>query len=506
MVFALHTFLLFTLIIANTRPLHRPPPSIDGQQIAIIILAGLFCFFTVSLFTAHTRLIILNVTTIEDMGISRMKARERSALQRAYLFWRWREKRRAKKVWNYQWGRIGKEGNFWWLGSARANWEMVMGNDKLGWFLPIPASPTGDDGLSYVPNPRFSKKGLWRMSADLVIRTQDSAARLDGAPLRGVGSLLLSTRSQLLDVERTMADDWATFGADATPTFKPINPKLGDLLSSCSKLKRLYLHGARRIHHEWLLSPALNNLDSLDFQNSDFEIELDAPFQFQLKEFGTDTLSPPAFKRLLQDAVPPPSEGPIPARLPALKSLDLSKVRFTTKEELKELLDNIEPLAPTLRHFGIPEFLHAGHYSYFRPSALPKEVPEDTIAFLQKTTECLKSLVVPSGIQENVKYYLHHLAGFARLDRLSVHLFDDTTMPILSQFINEPILRTARVIEVRDQELESVKSSEAGKKMLKDIRRNNTQLQTNDTFGITDWMKGYRWYHRERNAESDDDD
>ncbi|KAI5476747.1 hypothetical protein MNV49_007337 [Pseudohyphozyma bogoriensis] len=287
---------------------------------------------------------------------------------------------------------------------------------------------------------------------------------------------------------RNYDDDWATYGAGRK--YEPVNPKLGDLLSSCPKLKRLYLHGARRIHHEWLLSPALNNLESLNFQNSGFEIELDAPFNFQLKEFGTDTLSPPAFKRLLQDAVPPPSEGPIPARLPALKSLDISKVRFTSKEELKELLDDIAPLAPTLKHFGIPEFLHADHYSYFRPSALPKEVPEDTIAFLKKTTKCLKSLVVPTGIQENVKYYLHHLAGFARLDRLSVHLFDDTTMPILSQFINRPILRTAQVIEVRDQEMKRIKKSKAGKRVLKKLTRNGTQLQTNDRLKLCDYIEG----------------
>ena len=29
--------------------------------------------------------------------------------------------------------------------------------------VPIPARPHGDDGLSYVPNPRFSEKGEWRM-------------------------------------------------------------------------------------------------------------------------------------------------------------------------------------------------------------------------------------------------------------------------------------------------------------------------------------------------------
>mgnify|MGYP000315371440 CR=1 FL=1 len=95
--------------------------------------------------------------------------------------------------WDKQWGRLGTEGNLWWLGSKRANWEMVMGKAKLGWVresrrlplrqvdlfpllsseltscvrsafaVPIPARPHGDDGLSYVPNPRFSDKGEWRM-------------------------------------------------------------------------------------------------------------------------------------------------------------------------------------------------------------------------------------------------------------------------------------------------------------------------------------------------------
>ncbi|ORY92807.1 DHHC palmitoyltransferase-domain-containing protein [Leucosporidium creatinivorum] len=158
-------FVFLTLLIANTRPLHLPSrsrPTIDAQQVAIIAIAGFFFLFTGSLFTAHTRLMLLNMTTIEEIGMNRIKSRERSALNRVHGFWGWRAKRQTVAEWNQQWGRLGREGNLWWLGSKRANWEMVMGQRKLGWFVPIPASPTPDDGLSYVPNPRFSKEGYWR--------------------------------------------------------------------------------------------------------------------------------------------------------------------------------------------------------------------------------------------------------------------------------------------------------------------------------------------------------
>lgn len=40
----------------------------------------------------------------------------------------------TKRQWDLDWGRLGREGNLWWLGSRRANWEMVMGKKKLGWF------------------------------------------------------------------------------------------------------------------------------------------------------------------------------------------------------------------------------------------------------------------------------------------------------------------------------------------------------------------------------------
>jgi palmitoyltransferase len=90
-------FVFLTLLIAQTLPLGtfsastgRPYPGVDGQQIAIIALSFLFFMFTSSLWAAHTRLIGLNMTTIEDMGMNRMKRKERNALQGVYGFWNFR--------------------------------------------------------------------------------------------------------------------------------------------------------------------------------------------------------------------------------------------------------------------------------------------------------------------------------------------------------------------------------------------------------------------------------
>lgn len=148
-------FIFIALVIDNTLPLHnpsRPRPSLDGQIIAIIAVSGFFSFFTGALFVAHTRLILFNLTTIEEMGMARIQARERSALARVYGFFGWRcvplsppgpcglltpvyrGKKETKRKWNEEWGRLGREGNLWWLGSRRANWVMVMGENRLGWF------------------------------------------------------------------------------------------------------------------------------------------------------------------------------------------------------------------------------------------------------------------------------------------------------------------------------------------------------------------------------------
>uniref|UniRef100_A0A0K3CNN8 Palmitoyltransferase DHHC domain-containing protein n=1 Tax=Rhodotorula toruloides TaxID=5286 RepID=A0A0K3CNN8_RHOTO len=187
----LYTFFVFlTLLIAQTLPLGtftstRPYPGVDGQQVAIITLSFLFFLFTCSLFTAHTMLILRNMTTIEEISAKRMRQRERAALSSTFKFLQWRAKRDTVREWNKQWGRIGKEGNLWWLGSNRANWEMVMGKAKLGWFLPIPARPTHDDGLHYVPNPRFSPEGYWRHSFTPLVWLCERVAISGSSPSRG---------------------------------------------------------------------------------------------------------------------------------------------------------------------------------------------------------------------------------------------------------------------------------------------------------------------------------
>lgn len=88
-------FLFLTLLIAQVPPLGsfpstRPYPGVDGQQLAILALSFLFLCFTGSLFAAHTRLILRNMTTIEEIGMNRMRQRERKALTSTFGFWAWR--------------------------------------------------------------------------------------------------------------------------------------------------------------------------------------------------------------------------------------------------------------------------------------------------------------------------------------------------------------------------------------------------------------------------------
>lgn len=45
-----------------------------------------------------------------------------------------RAKGRTRQRWNQEWGRIAKEGNIWWLGGDRENWESVMSKNKWWWF------------------------------------------------------------------------------------------------------------------------------------------------------------------------------------------------------------------------------------------------------------------------------------------------------------------------------------------------------------------------------------
>jgi hypothetical protein len=83
-----------------------------------------------------------------------------------------KDKKRTRKSWDAEWGRIGKEGNLWWVDSSpddprsqqisgkRRQWEEVMGRSVWEWLLPI--GNTQQKGFDYRPNPRFDANGRWR--------------------------------------------------------------------------------------------------------------------------------------------------------------------------------------------------------------------------------------------------------------------------------------------------------------------------------------------------------
>ncbi|CAE6428535.1 unnamed protein product [Rhizoctonia solani] len=141
---------------------------LDGQEIAIIALSGLFTMFTASLTAGHTRLLILNATTVESLGFSRTKEKDGANLEMAFGFWQ--EKTRTRKRWDQEWGRIEREGNLWWLENARTNWEQVMGHRVYEWFLPVGKSP--NDGMNYPVNPRHDPDGRWRPRSQWPVELQ----------------------------------------------------------------------------------------------------------------------------------------------------------------------------------------------------------------------------------------------------------------------------------------------------------------------------------------------
>ncbi|KAI6041765.1 DHHC palmitoyltransferase-domain-containing protein [Pisolithus marmoratus] len=131
----------------------------DLQIPIAIALAGLFGFFATGLLMTQVNLTLNNQTTVESMQAKAMKEREQAALAREFRWWQFGAKRKARSQWNQEWGRISKEGNIWWLGNYRANWEAVMGKNVWWWFLPVGRCP--DDGMNYPVNPRFDAQGRW---------------------------------------------------------------------------------------------------------------------------------------------------------------------------------------------------------------------------------------------------------------------------------------------------------------------------------------------------------
>ena len=102
---------------------------------------------------SHIVLISTNQTTVEHVAARAMKDRESETLNMMHSFWGcvcvftlsgrtfgpkieawlYREKRRTRQAWDAEWGRIGREGNMWWLNDVRAHWEQVFGPRTWTW-------------------------------------------------------------------------------------------------------------------------------------------------------------------------------------------------------------------------------------------------------------------------------------------------------------------------------------------------------------------------------------
>jgi palmitoyltransferase len=81
----------------------------------------------------HIHLISVNLSTVEHMRIRDIKDRESAILSKMFRCWEFRNKGRTKRTWDEEWGGMNTEGNIWWLGSVRKNWESVMGTNILWW-------------------------------------------------------------------------------------------------------------------------------------------------------------------------------------------------------------------------------------------------------------------------------------------------------------------------------------------------------------------------------------
>ncbi|KAG6811505.1 hypothetical protein H0H92_007107 [Tricholoma furcatifolium] len=111
------------------RPEHR-----YCQHDGIVKPSGLFAVFTVGMVFTHVRLIWSGLTTVESIQGTQMRQREERAMNEVIGYWAFGAKRRKVRSYDEEWGRIGLEGNIWWLGNGGEEWVSVMGTNVWGWF------------------------------------------------------------------------------------------------------------------------------------------------------------------------------------------------------------------------------------------------------------------------------------------------------------------------------------------------------------------------------------
>lgn len=175
--------------------------TLDGFVISLFPVCTIFILFTFSLLVTHAYLLLTNLSTLDHLAFQRTNRREEVALSEYFsqkkkrtahdksLSARQRrtagsndfaEKRKMKKSWDRQFGKLKSEINLWkveervdratedkgeWrkLSSREAmlaNWKQSMGDRWWMWVLPIGKS--SNDGLDYPLNPRHGPLGEWR--------------------------------------------------------------------------------------------------------------------------------------------------------------------------------------------------------------------------------------------------------------------------------------------------------------------------------------------------------
>ncbi|PWN48390.1 zf-DHHC-domain-containing protein [Violaceomyces palustris] len=117
--------------------------KLDGYLISLFPITAIFTLFTGALLITHTYLLTHNLTTLEHMGINRVKAREEILIQN-YLKrqesaarsratipndggrrwwkkqnWHIREIKEMRKGLDKDFGSLDKEANLWWIGGRR---------------------------------------------------------------------------------------------------------------------------------------------------------------------------------------------------------------------------------------------------------------------------------------------------------------------------------------------------------------------------------------------------
>ena len=155
------------MVVIMVAPGYRQPswPGLDGQMLAICIIAFFLSTFTSTMFLSHTQLILINQSTLEAMALADMQRRETVALQKEYGILAFGKKRAARKEWDEEWGKLKVEIPLYAVDGAKQNWKSVMGTNPLLWLFP-PFRYRLDDGLHYSVNPRRGPEGQWRRRSE----------------------------------------------------------------------------------------------------------------------------------------------------------------------------------------------------------------------------------------------------------------------------------------------------------------------------------------------------